>query len=63
MISGVKKIPMLKYPKLTSASNVSDANVNRSANVHNGSFVSVRNISLGYTFKDQVVYRNIASVA
>ena len=27
--------PNAKYPKLTSASNVSDANVNRSANVHN----------------------------
>ncbi|MFV0403949.1 MAG: SusC/RagA family TonB-linked outer membrane protein [Bacteroides graminisolvens] len=47
--------PNAKYPKLTSASNVSDANVNRSANVHNGSFVSVRNISLGYTFKDKLL--------
>lgn len=47
--------PNAKYPKLTSASNVSDANVNRAANVHNGSFVSVRNISLGYTFDDKLL--------
>ena len=47
--------PGAKYPKLTSASNVSDANVNRAANVHNGSFVAVRNISLGYTFTDKLL--------
>ncbi len=47
--------PNAKYPKLTSASNISDANVNRSANIHDGSFVSVRNISVGYTFDDKLL--------
>jgi len=45
--------PNAKYPKLTSASNVSDSNINHSANIHDGSFVILRNISLGYTFNDK----------
>ncbi len=45
--------PTAKYPKLTSASNVSDSNINHSANIHDGSFVILRNISLGYTFNDK----------
>jgi hypothetical protein len=46
--------PNAKYPKLTSIStSVSNADVNRSACVHDGSFVTVRNISLGYTFPEK----------
>ena len=46
--------PNAKYPKLTSKSaSVSNADVNRSACIHNGSFATIRNISLGYTVPEK----------
>ena len=41
--------PNAKYPQLNSkGGSLSNGDVNRSANIHDGSFIAVRNISLGY---------------
>ena len=46
--------PNAKYPQLNSkTSTLSNADVNRSANIHDGSFIAVRNISLGYNIPEK----------
>lgn len=48
--------PTAKYPQLHSrGSTVSNADVNRSANIHDGSFVAIRHISLGYSFPEKLL--------
>lgn len=47
--------PNAKYPKLTSSTTGYNAAVNQSANVHNGSFITLRNIALAYNFDQKLL--------